>query len=537
MIITLALAGLPITYGIYRKSNADKIKKEKLLKEQEQKFKNTWKLCMKYSGVKNKNEETFAVLEYFPKNYGCDAIIGIPIGMDYNDLLKQISTLEVNYGAIIISNLSQSGESKGKTAYIRVAYDLSNANKRTQTLFKWNKIMMNNNNLMNKNNQTFMMANFKENEKYGFDMEVSIPDGLSYKNLESAKDILNSNFKSKVIQKWLEKDNKILLKVIENELPDDYKFVPIKTDVDKLYLGMTYDYQPVIGDLKIQSHMIYTGMNNTGKTVCMFTALTNMIYWHTEKEWELYISMISNKKDLRIFRNVKQCKYYADSLSKLYLLLKHLKKIILDRNNAFNSITEEDIVNIYEWNKKFPRGKMKQIIFAMDEMSYIMSDSLDSESEADLKNKCRDIINELYKEGRNVGIHILSCLQRPDKESFPPRFKAQIGIKICFKQPNDASSLVVLDTTEATDLKPQREAIVDMGEKYLMKTLYLTNDMIKQYISKSIEENHEYLDLENQTNANKPNQKNNSKEQNKNNTSPKDKKSTDRIKINPNKSK
>jgi hypothetical protein len=101
--------------------------------------------------------------------------------------------------------------------------------------------------------------------------------------------------------------------------------------------------------------------------------------------------------------------------------------------------------------------------------------------------------------------------------------KALIGGKVCFYQPNTASSLVVLDSTEATNLRKQREAIVDGEEKLLMKTLYLTPEMIEMYLKDQIEENHKHLNLCNRIESNK---ENNKEENNVNNDKKHDKSET-----------
>jgi S-DNA-T family DNA segregation ATPase FtsK/SpoIIIE len=79
--------------------------------------------------------------------------------------------------------------------------------------------------------------------------------------------------------------------------------------------------------------------------------------------------------------------------------------------------------------------------------------------------------------------------------------KSQFNTKVIFKQNNNASSLVVCDSDEATKLK-QREAIVWMDDKKLMKTMYLDNKMIEQYISDKIEKDHKYLNLDGYLNKN-----------------------------------
>lgn len=498
MIITAGLVGIGLTLATYRYTNRVEIAKKKKEKVEETEFRNKFNTTMKYIGEKNKNEQTYSVLKYIPKKYGCDAIISIPVGLDYGKFSKLVSALRSSLGAEVFSNPA----SDYKTAYIRVVENFDAADSKDQIRFKWNTIMASNNKLYNQNYETYKITSIKEKEEYGFDVEITIPDGLDYPTLEGLQTTLENNFRGKIYQDYVHFDNKAKMTIVTKELPDDKKFEPVKFDVEELYLGMTYNYKPVTVDLKILSHMSYSGTTNTGKTICLLTALTNNIYWHDENKWDLFLSMISAKKDLKVFANVKQCKYFADTLEKALLMFKHLRSIMLQRNAQFEH--DELIMNISEWNKKFPNRKMKPIIVATDEISFYAESSIDNERTANLKAQCRDIMFELYREGRSVGIHLLSSLQRPDRLSVPPEMKALIGAKVCFYLPNQASAKTALDTTEATTLRKQREAIVEGTDKVIMKTLYLTPEMIQEYIKHRIEPNHQHLNLGNQSNEPTP---------------------------------
>jgi S-DNA-T family DNA segregation ATPase FtsK/SpoIIIE len=124
-----------------------------------------------------------------------------------------------------------------------------------------------------------------------------------------------------------------------------------------------------------------------------------------------------------------------------------------------------------------------------------MPNSTDSDKVKEWKEKCLDMIFQLIKEGRNCGIYVMLSLQRPDRENCPAPIKSQCNTKVIFHQNNIASSLVVCDSEEAIHLK-QREAIVLMDEKKYMKTLYLDNNMIEEYIKPIHEDNHKFLNLE-----------------------------------------
>lgn len=393
-----------VAWLLYRKDNLEKIEEKKRLKKQEKEFINKWKLTMKYNGIKNKNEQTFEVLKYIPKKYGCDAIISLPLGLSYEDLFN-------------------------------------------------------------------------------------------------IKDVIESSLSGIVDMEWKQFDNCIYLKFAKEQVTDDYKYTPIKTKPWELVLGITPFMEIVKSDMSKNPMTLVSGSNNSGKTYCVLTALTNLVNQHDTSEIELYLAQISNKKDLRKFANVKQCKYYAETPEKALLMYKHIHNILVRRNMIFNNVKEGYVDNVFEYNKRFPKKKLSFIYVVADEFSFYMPSSVDSEEVTLWKQQCLDLIFQIIKEGRSAGVYLIASLQRPDRQNMESSTKSQFNTKVIFKQNNNASSLVVCDSDEATKLK-QREAIVWMDDKKLMKTMYLDNKMIEQYISDKIEKDHKYLNLDGYLNKN-----------------------------------
>lgn len=493
--ISLASTG----YLAYKDINKYNIK----LQKDKNKFKYKFQQFMKAINKENKLEQTYEVLKYISKSYGCDVIISIPTGYNVKKLIELIPALEINYKSNIIIEPS----SEKNSAYMRVHYIDFNIDIEDEIRFKWYKCMSNIDKARNSVGETFSIKTIKNIKDFngdicGYELNINIPNGLDYTKITSNINIIKNALNTKrIFANYNQDTNCISIKLIFIPIDDKLKFKPIKTNsVMDMYVGMCYDYNSIILHFKILSHLAYTGMPNTGKTVALLTGLTNHIYWYSDREWELYLSQISHKKDLAIFKDVKQCRYYADTLEKAYLLLQHLYKVYEDRNKKFTQYFEEHDVfigDIYDWNKYNPHSKMREIYFASDEFSSYQPDETDNDDLVKLKSKCLVLLLKLFKEARSSGIHVLISLQRSDKQSLDPRMKQTIGNIISFKQPNIASSLTVLGDDSAFYLAPQREAIVEANERYLMKTLYLTKEDIMKYIKKSIDKSHKnYINLD-----------------------------------------
>ena len=480
-------------YIMYRDFNSKKIQNKQDFRKLKKKF-NQILDGIGNTDTQNKIEQRFEILKYIPMEYGCDTVVSIPLGLDLSDFHKIIPKLKVALNAEIIAELSTSK----KCIYTRIHYRDREIADKWDMRIKWYQLMFNGEGsnrtqYRNRDYDTFMIKEVIE-EKYGYKMTVNVPVGLNYSViLDNLKQITNA-YKCNVWGEYKRENSELIITIIKEEIPDDYLYEPIKTKPNEFYIGMTYDYKPIVVDLEYYPHGMYSGMTRMGKTIAVLMAVTNLIYWHSPSEVELYFSQISSKQDLNIFRKVKHCKYYADNVNNLLKMLKYLERIMTYRNKILVK-GDEYFENIYKWNKKHPYKKFSEIYYIGDESAMLQPSAYDSDSVITTKKKCLSLLTTLYQQGGSAGLHIFNSLQRPSKDSFDAPMKAQVGLKICFKQPNNASSLVVLDDNTATELK-KREAIVEFDNRYLMKTLYLDKEMILKYTEKWQLKEGEYLNLD-----------------------------------------
>lgn len=469
----------------------------------ERHFKKNWNKIMILLRLKNNYDQYFEVLKYIPTEYGCDVILSIPNGLSYYTLYKVKDVLESNLHANIIMDWKK----EKHCIYIKVYNHSDNLCLKNNVNLKWSNIIENTEKCYSKAGETFKIRKITEAD-YGFNLDISIPSGLDFDKLYSLKSKISSSFNA--IADIKNEDFKNTVYVITKPFEDNVKYTPVLVKPWELYIGQTYYYKPVIISMKDNPHLLYSGITNSGKTVCLLTAITNLVHYY-HKEIELYLAQISSKKDLRKFANVKQTKYFADTPHKAELMYKHVYDEMLRRNNLFNNVKDEYIDNIFDYNKKFKNGKLPFIYVCTDEFAAYMKASFDSKQTSEWKDNCLNYLLSIIREGRSVGIYILASLQRPDQQSLPATLKSQFNTKVVFRQSNSASSLVVCDDTSATTLKKREAYCITNEGKELMKTIYLDNNLIMEYIEKSIEKSHKFIDIQQKFNINDEKLKNNHK--------------------------
>lgn len=461
-------------------------------------IKDIWVNVIESLGRKAENtlKVDYELLEVFIKEYGFDAIVSLPYGTTLFEFRKIIPSLEVAYKSEIIANYSKGGNSLHIRCHILSIKDFSESEKIRftflQTFFDE----------YNKKGESYSIKQIKElkgdkDELVGYSLNVNIPNGFEYKDLLDKQNKLKEKFK-KCFVIWDDINNCCRVEIITKEREDNEKFTPVKIKKPyEIFIGKTYTYKDIISDLSTNPHFFYTGASQTGKTVCALTGITNIAYHFDENDFWWFGSMISAKQDLKVFKNLKCCKYYASNVMDSLKMFRFIKKEMFRRNKLFETSKKGHIGSMYEWNKKYPHAKLPFIIVSIDEMSLYTPRRSDSESVKKQKNECLDLITQIIIEGASSGINLMFSLQRPDKDSFNPMIKAQVQTKIGFYQPNSATSLVAMDDTMQTTLAMKREAIIKYNKgTEVIKTQYLNFEMIEDLLKNKIDKNYPKLNLD-----------------------------------------
>lgn len=516
--------------------------KEQFIKGKiEKSIKDKWKILMERINSVDISKDTFTNVKYndfskrvkfyvlediFIKHYGFDAIVVLPYGKSLDDFRKFIPAISVIYKAEVIAEYSSTKSSIYMRCHIK-GLDISDTD---SIIFKWYQTFSDSK-LRNYNGETFKLTNRRvvyhptkkiKNEKtekeesviIGNRYTISIPNGLSYDILESKLVDLNKTFGICNLH-FDDVKNITSIEIMSIKVPDDEKFELIKVKPWELCVGITHYYKHIILDFKTSPNALIGGGSGSGKTVAMITAFINLVLNNDESMVNLYIAMLSDKQDLKVFKNIPHCKYYAKTYMDAYKELQFLSKEVTRRNKLFDDSDEfGGIVNIYDYNKKFPNKKIPLIYFLIDEVaSFSVNGTEESKEEKEIKERCSAFMWKINREGRSAGIYCVLATQRGSVQNLSSEVKGNLGNQICFRFPNIASALTILGdgdlATLAIKQKKQREFICVADEVYHGKTLYLDNNMMVKLLKPIIIKNKEFMELDMKGNIVQKSNKNN----------------------------
>ena len=133
--------------------------------------------------------------------------------------------------------------------------------------------------------------NFIDN---GYILNVHIPTGISYLDIEKEKEAIENKFRAIVFMEKIRFSNFIKIKMINSDI-GKFEFEPVKTFPNELYVGKILDGKDYIIDITKACHILIGGATGTGKSFLLSTILTNLIY-NSGKYIELHLLQIMKGK-------------------------------------------------------------------------------------------------------------------------------------------------------------------------------------------------------------------------------------------------
>jgi S-DNA-T family DNA segregation ATPase FtsK/SpoIIIE len=145
------------------------------------------------------------------------------------------------------------------------------------------------------------------------------------------------------------------------------------------------------------------------------------------------------------------------------------------------------IQNVDIWNYRRRSDHLPRIVLFVDELASLMLDrSIKKEAEA--------LLADLTARGRGPGIHVVLSTQRPERGVISGLIKGNVDVRCAFRVPDNASSMVILDTTEAArfdDSTPLGRYIYRRGnEKEELQAPWITPGQLDEIV-RSIDEGHD----------------------------------------------
>ena len=205
-------------------------------------------------------------------------------------------------------------------------------------------------------------------------------------------------------------------------------------------LGKDIAGKPVITDLAKMPHLLVAGTTGSGKSVCVNTLISSILF--SRKPEEVKLLLIDPKMvELSIYNGIPHLMApVVTDMKKAAAVLRWAVREMEARYKAFAASGKRDIKS---YNEAHPKAAMPLIVLIIDELADLMMTAPDDIEES---------ISRLAQIARAAGIHMVLATQRPSVNVITGSIKANVPSRISFAVGSQIDSRTILDMAGAEKL-------------------------------------------------------------------------------------
>ncbi len=230
-----------------------------------------------------------------------------------------------------------------------------------------------------------------------------------------------------------------------------------------LALGKDLNGKPYVADLRKMPHVLIAGATGSGKSICINTIITSLVYRHTPET--LRLLMVDPKMvELSTYKMLPHLRHkvVTDPRDAAGLL----KWAVLEMERRYNLLSTNGVRSIDEFNERvrtdvilrrveprgaeedpdrwvYQEGVLPYVVVVVDELADLMM-TVQSEVEKPLTT--------LAQKARAIGIHLIVATQRPSVNVITGLIKANFPSRIAFRVSSKTDSRTILDQNGADAL-------------------------------------------------------------------------------------
>ena len=231
-------------------------------------------------------------------------------------------------------------------------------------------------------------------------------------------------------------------------------------------LGKDLEGRPVVADLARMPHLLIAGATGSGKSVCVNTIITSLVYRHTPRT--LRFLMVDPKMvELSVYNALPHLRHKVITDNRDAAAV--LKWAVMEMQDRYRLLEANGCRNLQEFNRRaqqqeegtgapllrprspdvafeartYDGGILPYLVVVIDEMADLMM-TVQAEVETP--------IAMLAQKARAIGIHLILATQRPSVNVITGLIKANFPCRIAFRVASQVDSRTIIDGAGAESL-------------------------------------------------------------------------------------
>jgi S-DNA-T family DNA segregation ATPase FtsK/SpoIIIE len=237
----------------------------------------------------------------------------------------------------------------------------------------------------------------------------------------------------------IEVPNKELAGVQLREVLESDKFDAAKSKLT-VGLGMDIGGQAIFADLAKMPHLLVAGATGSGKSVCINTIITSVLF--KAKPDEVKFILIDPKMvELSNYNGIPHLMVPVVTDAKKAASV--LNWAVQEMENRYAKFAKHGVRDMERYNRSQPEDKMPAVVIIIDELADLMMVA---------PHDVEDAICRLAQKARAAGLHLILATQRPSVDVITGIIKANIPSRISFSVSSQIDSRTILDMSGAEKL-------------------------------------------------------------------------------------
>lgn len=209
-------------------------------------------------------------------------------------------------------------------------------------------------------------------------------------------------------------------------------------------LGKDITGRTIIADIGKMPHLLIAGATGSGKSVCINTIITSLLYKANPNEVKLL--MVDPKVvELGVYNGIPHL--VSPVVTEPKKAANALNWAVSEMTRRYKMFADNSVRDIYGYNELALEDEtllpMEQIVIIIDELADLMMVA---------PNEVEDAICRLAQMARAAGMHLVIATQRPSVDVITGIIKANIPSRIAFTVSSQIDSRTILDSAGAEKL-------------------------------------------------------------------------------------
>ena len=219
-------------------------------------------------------------------------------------------------------------------------------------------------------------------------------------------------------------------------------------------LGKDLEGRPIIADLAKMPHLLIAGATGSGKSICINTLITSLVYRHTPTTLR-FLLVDPKMVELSVYNVLPPLRHKVVTDNRDAAAV--LKWAVLEMQDRYELLAANGVRNIQDFNRKVQEGatlrNAKRNDVAFEDLDYkggivpyivLIIDEL-ADLMMTVQGEIETPLAMLAQKARAIGIHLILATQRPSVNVITGLIKANFSSRIAFRVASQVDSRTIID--------------------------------------------------------------------------------------------